>query len=155
VLGVEGVASLLLLSVPMTVGWHFQYVREWLPAYGIRYHVAVDGISLWLVLLTTLTTPIAATVSFGSIRRRTKELCFALLLLQGAMLGAFVALDLFLFYVFWELLLVPMFIIIACGAGWSGSGLRTSSSSTPWLAACSCSPPSCTSPGRTPTWRAT
>ncbi len=117
VLGVEGVASLLLLSVPMTVGWHFQYVREWLPAYGIRYHVAVDGISLWLVLLTTLTTPIAATVSFGSIRRRTKELCFALLLLQGAMLGAFVALDLFLFYVFWELLLVPMFIIIGVWGG--------------------------------------
>lgn len=109
--------SLLLLRAPATAGWHFQYVREWIPALGIRYHVAVDGISLWLVLLTTLTTPIAAYVSFGSIRRRTKELCFALLLLQGAMLGAFVALDLFLFYLFWELLLVPMFIIIGVWGG--------------------------------------
>ena len=117
VLAVDFIASLYLLSVPMSVGWHFQYIAEWIPAFGIRYHVAVDGISLWLVLLTTVTTPIAAYVSFGSIRKRTKELCFALLMLQGAMLGAFVALDLFLFYVFWELLLVPMFIIIGIWGG--------------------------------------
>lgn len=111
------VASLFLLRAPMTVGWHFQYVQDWIPAFGIRYHVAVDGISLWMVLLTTLTTPVAAYVTFGSIRRRTKELCFALLLLEGAMLGAFVALDLFLFYLFWELLLVPMFLIIGVWGG--------------------------------------
>jgi NADH-quinone oxidoreductase subunit M len=110
-------ASLLLLRAPMTHGWHFQYIREWLPSLGIRYHVAVDGISLWLLLLTTLTTPVAAWVSFGSLGRRSKELAFALLLLQGAMLGAFVALDLFLFYVFWELLLVPMFLIIGVWGG--------------------------------------
>ncbi|MBN2194209.1 MAG: NADH-quinone oxidoreductase subunit M [Polyangiaceae bacterium] len=117
ILAGDFVVSLWLLGVPMTTGWHFQYIATWIPAFGIRYHVAVDGISLWLVLLTTLTTPIAAYVSFGSIRRRTKELCFAILLLQGAMLGAFVALDLFLFYVFWELLLVPMFIIIGVWGG--------------------------------------
>jgi NADH-quinone oxidoreductase subunit M len=117
VLGVDFVASLFLLGVPMSEGWHFQYVTEWLPSFGIRYHVAVDGISLWMVLLTTLTTPIAVLVSFGSIKRRTKELCFAFLLLHGAMLGAFVALDLFLFYVFWELMLVPMFIIIGVWGG--------------------------------------
>lgn len=111
------IASLFLLRAPMTVGWHFQYVREWIPSFGIRYHVAVDGISLWLILLTTVTTPIAAYVSFGSIKKRTKELCFALLMLEGAMLGAFVSLDLFLFYVFWELLLVPMFIIIGVWGG--------------------------------------
>jgi NADH-quinone oxidoreductase subunit M len=109
--------SLLLLRVPMTTGWHFQYVRDWLPSLGIRYHVAVDGLSLWLVLLTTLTTPLAAYVSFGSLGRRSKELAFSLLLLQGAMLGVFVALDLFLFYVFWELLLVPMFLIIGVWGG--------------------------------------
>ena len=57
--------SLLLLGVPMTRGWHFVYVRDWIPSLGIRYHVAIDGISLWLVLLTTFTTPIAAYVSFG------------------------------------------------------------------------------------------
>jgi NADH-quinone oxidoreductase subunit M len=110
-------ASLALLTVPMTRGWHFLYVREWMPSLGIRYHVAVDGISLWLVLLTTFITPIATYVSFGSIKTRLKELCFALLFLQAAMLGAFVSLDLFLFYVFWELMLVPMYLMIGIWGG--------------------------------------
>jgi NADH-quinone oxidoreductase subunit M len=87
------------------------------PRLGIRYHVAVDGISLWLVLLTTFVTPIAVYASFGSIKTRIKELCFAFLLLQGAMIGAFVALDLFLFYVFWELMLVPMYMMIGIWGG--------------------------------------
>jgi NADH-quinone oxidoreductase subunit M len=111
------VASLYLLRVPMTRGWHFLYVREWIPSLGIRYHVAIDGISLWLVLLTTLITPIAAYASFGTIRTRIKELCFAYLFLQAAMLGAFVSLDLFLFYVFWELMLVPMYLMIGIWGG--------------------------------------
>lgn len=110
-------ASLLLLRVPMTKGWHFQYIVDWLPSLGIRYHVAVDGISLWLTVLTTFTTPIAAYASFGSLKGRVKDLCFAYLLLQGAMLGAFVALDLFLFYVFWELMLVPMMVLIGVWGG--------------------------------------
>jgi NADH-quinone oxidoreductase subunit M len=117
VLAVDFIASLFLLGAPMTTGWHFQYVTDWMPSFGIRYHVAVDGVSLWLVLLSTFTTPLAAYVSFGSIKKRTKDLCFAFLLLQGAMLGAFVALDLFLFYVFWELMLVPMLIIIGVWGG--------------------------------------
>ena len=117
VMAIDFIASLGLLAVPMPRGWHFQYITEWLPAFGIRYHVAIDGVSLWLVLLTTLTTPVAAYVSFGSVRKRTKDLCFAYLLLQGAMLGAFVALDLFLFYVFWELMLVPMLLIIGVWGG--------------------------------------
>jgi NADH-quinone oxidoreductase subunit M len=117
VMAADFVASLGLLAVPMSKGWHFQYITEWLPAFGIRYHVAVDGVSLWLVLLSTLTTPIAAYVAFGSIKKRVKDLCFAFLLLQGAMLGAFVALDLFLFYVFWELMLVPMILIIGIWGG--------------------------------------
>jgi NADH-quinone oxidoreductase subunit M len=112
VLALDFLASLFLLRAPMTGGWHFQYISEWLPTFGIRYHVAVDGISLWLIILTTLTTPIAAYVSFGSIKQRTKDLCFAYLLLHGAMLGAFVSLDLFLFFVFWELMLVPMLLMI-------------------------------------------
>jgi len=117
ILGLDLLASLWLLKVPMTAGWHFQYIRDWMPSFGIRYHVAVDGISMWLILLSTLTTPIAAYVSFGSIKKRTKDLCFALLLLHGAMLGAFVSLDLFLFYVFWELMLVPMIILIGVWGG--------------------------------------
>lgn len=117
VLALDFLASLFLLRAPMTRGWHFQYIADWLPSFGIRYHVAVDGVSVWLVLLSTLTTPIAAYVSFGSLKARTKDLCFSFLLLHGAMLGVFVALDLFLFYVFWELLLVPMIILIGVWGG--------------------------------------
>lgn len=110
-------ASLWLLKVPMTRGWHFTYVHEWIPSLGIRYHVAIDGMSFWLVLLTTFITPIAAWASFGSIKHRVKDLCFAFLFLQAAMIGAFVALDLFLFYVFWELMLVPMYVMIGIWGG--------------------------------------
>ncbi|MBW2523124.1 MAG: hypothetical protein JRI23_03065, partial [Deltaproteobacteria bacterium] len=117
VFGASFVVSLWLLATPMTVGWHFQYIQDWIPAAGIRYHVAVDGISVWLVLLTTFTTPIAAFSSFGSIKKRIKELCVAYLVLQAAMLGTFVALDLFLFYVFWELMLIPMFLLIGIWGG--------------------------------------
>ncbi|WP_433937480.1 NuoM family protein [Sorangium cellulosum] len=117
VLGAGFLASLWLLSVPMTAGWHFQSIKEWIPSLGIRWHVAIDGISLWLVLLTTFIAPIAAYASFGSIKSRIKELCFCLLFLQGAMLGAFVALDLFLFFLFWELMLVPMFVMIGIWGG--------------------------------------
>jgi NADH-quinone oxidoreductase subunit M len=117
VLGADFLVSLWLLGTPMTAGWHHQYIAEWLPSFGIRYHVAVDGVSSWLILLSTLSSPLALYVSFGSINRRTKELCFSFLLLHGAMLGAFVALDLFLFYLFWELMLVPMILIIGVWGG--------------------------------------
>ncbi|NUP10935.1 MAG: NADH-quinone oxidoreductase subunit M, partial [Polyangiaceae bacterium] len=116
-MGLTFVASLWTLKVPMTPGWHFQHIKEWIPGLGIRYHVALDGISLWLVLLTTFITPIAAFASFGSIKTRVKELCFAFLFLEAAMIGAFVALDLFLFYVFWELMLVPMYLMIGIWGG--------------------------------------
>lgn len=111
------VISLRLLATPMTNGWHHQYISDWLPSFGIRYHVAVDGISLWLVLLTTLTTPIALYAALGSVKERVKDFCFSVLLLHAGMLGAFVALDLFLFYVFWELMLVPMIILIGVWGG--------------------------------------
>ena len=117
VMGVTFLASLMLLTVPMTAGWHFQFIKEWIPSIGVRYHVAIDGIALWLVILTTFITPIAAYASFGSIKTRIKELCFAYLLLQGAMIGVFVSLDLFLFYVFWEVVLVPMYVMIGIWGG--------------------------------------
>jgi NADH-quinone oxidoreductase subunit M len=117
ILGLDFLLSLGLFSAPMTTGWHFQHIEEWIPLFGIRYHVAIDGVSFWLILLTTLTTPIALHVSFGSIQTRIKDLCFAFLLLHGAMLGAFVSLDLFLFFVFWELMLVPMIVMIGIWGG--------------------------------------
>jgi NADH-quinone oxidoreductase subunit M len=109
--------SLPLLRVPMGRAYHFNEDIEWLPAFGIHYHLAVDGISLWLILLTTFITPIAAYASFGPIDKRIKDWCFALLMLEGGMLGAFLALDLFVFYVFWELMLIPMYVIIGVWGG--------------------------------------
>lgn len=117
VMGLDFLLSLGLLAITWTSGWHFQYIAEWIPSLGIRYHVAADGLSLWMILLSTFTMPIAALVSFGSIQKRIKDLCFALLMLQGAMIGAFVALDLFLFFVFWELMLLPMLILIGVYGG--------------------------------------
>ncbi len=110
-------AGLRLLSVPMGRGYHFNQDVVWMPRFGIHYHVAVDGISLWLVLLTLVVTPVAAYASFGPIERRVKDWCFSLLLLEGAMVGAFVSLDLFVFYVFWELMLIPMYVMIGVWGG--------------------------------------
>ncbi|MEZ4261293.1 MAG: NADH-quinone oxidoreductase subunit M [Polyangiaceae bacterium] len=110
-------AALPLLSVDMGRGYHFNQDVVWIERFGIHYHVAIDGISLWLVLLTTVSTPIAAYASFGSIKTRIKDWCFALLMLQAGMIGAFIALDLFLFYVFWELMLIPMYLMIGVWGG--------------------------------------
>jgi NADH-quinone oxidoreductase subunit M len=111
-------ASLPLLGVAMGSGYHFDQNLEWIPQFGIRYHVALDGVSYWLVLLTTFSVPLATFVSFGSIHTRLKDWVFSLLLLEAGMIGAFVALDLFLFYVFWELMLIPMYVMIGV---WGGS----------------------------------
>jgi NADH-quinone oxidoreductase subunit M len=111
--------ALPLLSVPMGRGYHFDENYAWIPIFGIHYHVALDGITLWLVMLTVFIVPIATYASFGSVTTRIKDWCFALLLLEAGMLGAFVALDLFLFYVFWELMLIPMYVMIGV---WGGSG---------------------------------
>ena len=109
--------TLPLLRVSMGRTFHFNEDVPWMPRFGIHYHVAIDGITLWLVLLTVVITPIATYASFGSIEARVKDWCFALLLLEGAMLGAFVSLDLFLFYVFWESMLIPMYVMIGVWGG--------------------------------------
>src|SRR5580658_4936196 len=119
VMGVTLALALPVLRVPMGRTYHFNENLEWLPGFGIRYHVAIDGITLWLVLLTVFITPLATYASFGSIHARLKDWCFALLLLEGAMLGALLSLDLFVFYVFWELMLVPMYVMIGV---WGGNG---------------------------------
>ncbi|HEY8369570.1 MAG TPA: NADH-quinone oxidoreductase subunit M [Thermodesulfobacteriota bacterium] len=86
-------------------------------ALEIRYHLGVDGLSLWLVLLTTLITPVAIAASFSSIETRVKEYFVCMLLLETGMVGTFLALDLFLFYVFWEVMLVPMYFLIGIWGG--------------------------------------
>ena len=89
----------------------------WIPAIGARYHVAIDGISLWLVMLTTFLGPILVLSSYTYIKKRTKEYHIALLVLQTAMLGALVSMDVFLFYIFWELMLIPMYFLIGIWGG--------------------------------------
>ena len=84
----------------------------WISSPAIRFHVAVDGVSLWLVLLATLLTPIGILISWHHIDRQVKEFHALMLLLEFGLVGVFVALDLFLFYVFWEVSLVPMYFLI-------------------------------------------
>ncbi len=97
----------------------YQFVeqRTWMPTLGVSYHLGVDGISLLLVLLTTFLMPLVLLSSWHSIERRWKEFAITMLLLETGMLGVFVALDLFLFYVFWEAMLVPMYLIIGIWGG--------------------------------------
>jgi len=88
----------------------------WMRFYGIEYLVGIDGISLFLVLLTTFLMPIAILASW-SVKDKIKEYLFFMLILETGMLGAFVALDLFLFYVFWEVMLIPMYFLIGVWGG--------------------------------------
>ena len=90
----------------------FAEQRPWIPAWGISYHVGVDGLSLWLVILTTFLTPLCLLGSWSSIEKRVREFVVFMLLLEAGMIGVFVALDLFLFYVFWEAMLIPMYFLI-------------------------------------------
>src|SRR5213592_3126228 len=97
----------------------FQMVERaaWIPQWGIEYRLGVDGVSLFLVLLTTVLTPIVVLASWGDIHRRVKEFFAFLLVLETGMLGTLVALDMFLFYVFWEVMLVPMYFLIGVWGG--------------------------------------
>ena len=102
----------LVLEFVPGPGMQFEQRLTWLPAYGISYHVGLDGISLWLVILTTFLTPLALLGSWTSIDHRVKEFGVFMLLLEAGMLGVFASLDLFLFYIFWEAMLIPMYFLI-------------------------------------------
>jgi len=114
----------LLLSVPLYVGFdgrvgdfQFEEIRPWMPSFGISYRLGVDGISLLLVLLTTFLTPVALASAWHAIEDRWKEFVVTMLILETGMLGVFVSLDLFLFYVFWEAMLIPMYFVIGVWGG--------------------------------------
>jgi NADH-quinone oxidoreductase subunit M len=100
-----------------TADYQFVEERAWMPTLGISYHVGIDGISLLLVLLTTFLMPLVLLSAWRAIEAREKEFAITMLLLETGMLGVFVALDLFLFYVFWEAMLVPMYLIIGIWGG--------------------------------------
>src|SRR5262249_33966036 len=100
-------------------GFQLEVKKVWVESLGISFHLGVDGISLWLVLLTTLMVPVTlfAPQAIGLRNVYVREFVVAMLVLEAGMLGAFLALDLFLFYVFWELMLIPMYFIIGIWGG--------------------------------------
>jgi NADH-quinone oxidoreductase subunit M len=112
-----------VLSLVLLAGFRpnaaMQFVEDvsWIESFGIRYQIGVDGISLFLVLLTTFLTPIVVLSSWRDISKRVRAFHSMLLMLETGMLGAFVAGDLFLFYVFWELMLIPMYVLIGVWGG--------------------------------------
>jgi NADH-quinone oxidoreductase subunit M len=97
----------------------FQFIDKvvWISSLNVSYHVGVDGISLLLVLLTTFLTPLTLLSSWKSINVKVKEFTFFMLLLEVGMIGVFVSLDMFLFYIFWEAMLIPMYFIIGIWGG--------------------------------------
>lgn len=100
-----------------TADMQFVEKHVWIPSLGISYHLGIDGISLLLVVLTTFLTPIALLASWESIEQRLKGYVALMLLLEVGTLGVFMALDTFLFYVFWEFMLIPMYFIIGIWGG--------------------------------------
>lgn len=102
---------------PASTGLQLVEKYTWIERFGIQYFMGIDGISLWLVLLTTFLTPIIILGSWSSITERVKGFHVALFILQTAMLGTFLAMDAIFFYVFWELSLVPMYFMVGIWGG--------------------------------------
>src|SRR5262249_2789724 len=111
--------SLLLPFGMASSGLSHDQNVAWIRAFdlGINYHVGIDGLSLWLVLLTTLLVPLALLSSWNSIHYRLREFLIAMLALETGMIGVFAAMDLVVFYLFWEVMLVPMYFLIGVWGG--------------------------------------
>jgi NADH-quinone oxidoreductase subunit M len=113
-----------LISLPLyfmfdATTWNMQFVEHipWVKAFGVSYHMGIDGISILLVLLTTFLSPLAILSTWTAVTERVKGYMISLLFLEIGMLGVFCALDFFLFYVFWEVMLIPMYFIIGIWGG--------------------------------------
>ncbi len=113
--------SLLTFLASLHLPWHYDYAQSgfqyelnvpWISTPNIHYHLGADGISIWLVVLTTFLVPISVLISWTSIKERVKEFFILMLILETAMIGVFVSLDLFQFYFFWEATLIPMALLI-------------------------------------------
>jgi NADH-quinone oxidoreductase subunit M len=118
-------ALIFVLSLPLFINFNnesgaFQFIekRDWISAIGSSFHIGVDGISLLMVMLTTLLTPLVILSSWTAVSNRVKEYMIMFLLLETGMIGVFTSLDMLLFYVFWEGMLIPMYFIIGV---WGGS----------------------------------
>jgi len=115
------IVALLEFIFSLPLFFHFrldtgamQFVEkmDWIPEYGMSYFLGIDGLSLFLVLLTTFLTFVSVIACWQDIQEKVKEFMICLLFLETGMIGVFVALDLFLFYVFWEVMLIPMYLLI-------------------------------------------
>ena len=113
-----------IISIPVLIafdssvaGMQFTEHTPWIESLGISYSLGLDGISLWLVLLTTFFVPLCILCSFTYIQKKIREYVISFLLIETAMIGTFLAMDLVLFYVFWELMLIPMFLLIGIWGG--------------------------------------
>ncbi len=113
-----------IFSIPLYISFNkstamMQFKEEyvWIPQWGIKYSIGVDGISILFILLSSLLTILCITVSWKEIDRKIKEFYAALLLTHSAMIGVFMSLDIFLFYIFWEAMLIPMYLIIGVWGG--------------------------------------
>src|SRR3954452_2739487 len=116
---IDFIASLYLwINFDSTKLWQFRETYTWIPSLNVKYDFAIDGIALLLIILTTFMGIIAIVSSYSAIDHRQKEYYILLLLLQTGMIGTFCAMDFFLFYLFWEIMLVPMYFIIGI---WGGS----------------------------------
>jgi NADH-quinone oxidoreductase subunit M len=122
--GAGSVGATFLLSLRLfavfdatKTGYQFVEHAPWIAEYGIHYHVGIDGISLVLVMLTTFLMPVVLAASWTDITRSVKSYLFFMLFLETGMLGAFVSLNVFQFYVFWEVMLIPMYFIIGIWGG--------------------------------------
>ena len=131
--------DLPLLGFDPTLG-EFQFVQKvsWVKTWGLAYYVGLDGISLFMVALTVAIMPLCVLCSWRYIHQRIKEFHFCLLIMTTACVGVFAALDFVLFYVFWEAMLIPMYLLIAVWGGRSAATPRSSFFFTPWPA-----PPCC------------
>ena len=112
--------SIVAVMIPFqagVAGLQMEDFGSWIPALGVTYHVGVDGLSIWMVMLTTFIMPLAIASSWHSIDTQVKNYYIFMLLLETGMLGVFLAQDLFLFYIFWEFTLVPMYFLIGIWGG--------------------------------------
>jgi NADH-quinone oxidoreductase subunit M len=123
---VSFIASLATLAVSLLVFANFDYTTPifqfgeripWVPAYNINYMLGIDGISVMLVLLTTIISPIAILSTWKAVQVRLKEFMVSILVMETAMIGVFCSLDFILFYFFWEAMLIPMYLLIAIWGG--------------------------------------
>ena len=123
-LGLGFSVATFLLSLPLYTGFDtttaaMQFTEQamWIEAFNIQYHLGVDGISMPLVILTTFLTVICMLAAFSSVKKRVAQYIAAFLIMEGVMIGVFAALDAILFYIFWEAMLIPMYLIIGVWGG--------------------------------------